>query len=655
MVRTGITPSKQLTTAVRRLKRTFDSIKKDDAFKGTYGSTSYEEMLAELANPKFAEKLKAHDIWVRVVNGIREVVLAIASIVTGKDYKTSAYAELRDTLTEIIEETPMEFVGFINVVRDETIAKNYMEVESVEEIASLAESEGTTSFSLVRDEAKIAELEASPKRIGYRNVILNEDGSFSSPMATHIGNTGKGKVKSTTFNLGEWEEAEENPQLVDEQGKVYIYKDNGGSVKVAYDPYIHNRLDKVNAQFQEAWKRPNLVYVETEVPITDLESGYHADKAKLPVGVHSWSNGDLMLSRYDKPIRIVSWEEVADDWVARFKDRGVEFDIVPPALLPILKERGVEILPPHKGLGVDATEAYETSRGEESYSVNRDEKSRQKIGATKGNTSSLDQPFPTRRNPILADYGAKLNKNYESAIDDIIKLLEAGEHIGGDTFLRLLDIALANRDKVSKTGSDYVHLGNGATLRISNHYAIVENFYKKNNTKENYGIVIKGDGKKRYIDDKRVDYLEYAYFPDKMDGVGQKALLDGLKQFVKTGDFEGSLPHPDKIHASGEFKGKVVEQSNSLSREREDIERVARENGTWLKAPNGKDTNLSPEQWVTIRTKAFKKWFGDWENDPENASKVVDENGEPKVVWHASTFFLSPSPLIVGYRFRYLG
>lgn len=374
MIRTGVTPSAQLTSAVRRLKRTFDSIKKDDAFKGTYGSTSYEEMLAELANPKFAEKLKAHDIWVRVINGIREVVLAIASIVTGKDYKTSAYAELRDTLTDIIEETPMEFVGFINVVRDETIAKNYMETESVEEIASLAESEGTTSFSLVRDEAKIAELEASPKRIGYRNVILNEDGSFSSPMATHIGNTGKGKVKSATFNLGEWEEAEENPQLVDEQGKVYIYKDNGGSVKVAYDPYIHNRLDKVNAQFKEAWKRPNLVYVETEVPITDLESGYHADKAKLPVGVHSWSNGDLMLSRYDKPIRIVSWEEVADDWVARFKDRGVEFDIVPPALLPILKERGVEILPPHKGLGADATEAYEASRTEqESFSILRDE------------------------------------------------------------------------------------------------------------------------------------------------------------------------------------------------------------------------------------------------------------------------------------------
>ena len=55
-----------------------------------------------------------------------------------------------------------------------------------------------------------------------------------------------------------------------------------------------------------------------------------------------------------------------------------------------------------------------------------------------------------------------------------------------------------------------------------------------------------------------------------------------------------------------------------------------------LKAPNGKPSNLTPEQWKLVRTPQFKAWFGDWENDPENASKVVDENGEPLVVYHAS-------------------
>ncbi|MDR2673458.1 MAG: hypothetical protein LBC18_00935, partial [Opitutaceae bacterium] len=56
----------------------------------------------------------------------------------------------------------------------------------------------------------------------------------------------------------------------------------------------------------------------------------------------------------------------------------------------------------------------------------------------------------------------------------------------------------------------------------------------------------------------------------------------------------------------------------------------------WLKAPNGEETNLTEQQWVQVRTPSFKEWFGDWENDPANASKVVDENGEPLVVDHST-------------------
>ena len=54
----------------------------------------------------------------------------------------------------------------------------------------------------------------------------------------------------------------------------------------------------------------------------------------------------------------------------------------------------------------------------------------------------------------------------------------------------------------------------------------------------------------------------------------------------------------------------------------------------WMKAPNGKDTKLNERQWLQVRTPEFKEWFGDWEGDSENASKVVDENGEPLVVYH---------------------
>ena len=49
------------------------------------------------------------------------------------------------------------------------------------------------------------------------------------------------------------------------------------------------------------------------------------------------------------------------------------------------------------------------------------------------------------------------------------------------------------------------------------------------------------------------------------------------------------------------------------------------------------ETVLTYRQWVQVRTPAFKEWFGDWENYPDNASKVVNEKtGEPLVVYHGT-------------------
>jgi hypothetical protein len=66
-------------------------------------------------------------------------------------------------------------------------------------------------------------------------------------------------------------------------------------------------------------------------------------------------------------------------------------------------------------------------------------------------------------------------------------------------------------------------------------------------------------------------------------------------------------------------------------------------------APNGRPSNLNERQWRVVRTQAFKKWFGDWEkfhngkdgngvwsDASGEVSKVVDENGEPMVMYHGS-------------------
>jgi GNAT superfamily N-acetyltransferase len=76
--------------------------------------------------------------------------------------------------------------------------------------------------------------------------------------------------------------------------------------------------------------------------------------------------------------------------------------------------------------------------------------------------------------------------------------------------------------------------------------------------------------------------------------------------------------------------------------------------GALYLAPNGKPSNLNETQWKLVRTAEFKAWFGDWEKLANikitdsgvddstlellgrDVSKVVDENGEPLVVYHGT-------------------
>lgn len=86
------------------------------------------------------------------------------------------------------------------------------------------------------------------------------------------------------------------------------------------------------------------------------------------------------------------------------------------------------------------------------------------------------------------------------------------------------------------------------------------------------------------------------------------------------------------------LKSKVSEylEDKIYSPEVNAIKKKAVADGTFMKAPNGENSKLTESQWLQVRTKAFKDWFGDWENNPKDASKAVDENGEPLVVYHGT-------------------
>ncbi len=159
--------------------------------------------------------------------------------------------------------------------------------------------------------------------------------------------------------------------------------------------------------------------------------------------------------------------------------------------------------------------------------------------------------------------------------------------------------------------------------------------------------------------------LKSAYFetkynrPLRLNEFAAAVVPDNLGEDVRKGIENAGLPMYDydptkEGDRSRAFNEAINSSDNirfSLKEEKEKIVSDAKANGTYMTAPNGEKTKLNAEQWVTVRTTNFKNWFGDWKNDPENASKVVDKNGEPMVVWHGRSAEFNTFEKKEGVRF----
>jgi N12 class adenine-specific DNA methylase/DNA repair protein RadC len=225
-----------------------------------------------------------------------------------------------------------------------------------------ASPEGDIRFREVEDNAVLKEFAEGKTVKAYRTMQVI-DGKLYSPMATKVGGTATPEIK-----LGVPEQAEEHPEIIkktiinkdgNEQGIVVINKGLGkGSLKVAYNPYVHTSRTVLNDQFSSAYKRPNLVTVEVEVPESEMTSGYRADKAKNTVGEMSWHSGTVsgqlaelgkprrvILSRYDRPVRIVPFKEVAAMIAEQLDgtDIAIPYNVVQPQVRAELERLGVTI------------------------------------------------------------------------------------------------------------------------------------------------------------------------------------------------------------------------------------------------------------------------------------------------------------------------
>ena len=204
----------------------------------------------------------------------------------------------------------------------------------------------------IEDEPETLEmLDSEPTMKVYRSVQIGPEGKPYPPMSGKVDGEWRSPIE-----IGQWERSDEAPWLADENGRFLLDKGNGKKLKAAYNPYIHTSTFPLNDQFSEAQSRPELAVMEVEIPVSELTSGYKADKAKDTVGEKDWKAGavqgqltgqrKVILSRWDKPIRILSDDEVASLVAPKLQEAGVVMptNVVTPALRKALEDYGVQFV-----------------------------------------------------------------------------------------------------------------------------------------------------------------------------------------------------------------------------------------------------------------------------------------------------------------------
>ena len=334
-----------LFDACRDIYEVYDAIKEDPTFtqyiKGEsgreaanneYGTSSVHEMIAELSNPAFRLALKAKKLWRQLINGVKRL---LGINITGDATEMNALVALEDALDRLLDNIDKDVYEQQKKAIMQFAKENNMDYYLAKEVT---------------DPALIDKLENGPKIKAYRAMQII-GGVLYPPMSAKV----DGALREPT-HIGRWEESEERPDLANEKGYFKLDKGNKSSVPARYNPYFHSSPTPLNDQFASAQDRPNLVTVEVEIPESELTSGYKADKAKDSVGEMEWKAGvvqsklsgtrTVYLSRWDKPIRIVPDSEVADEIVKMFdgKDITMPSNVVTPSLRAELEKRGVPFI-----------------------------------------------------------------------------------------------------------------------------------------------------------------------------------------------------------------------------------------------------------------------------------------------------------------------
>lgn len=428
-------------------------MQKDGKLSNHYGLTNPREMITELATPKWRKALSeipnGKHWWNRIINTVAKFF--------GVN-KFNKLGELTDTLDKLLSNFGKEQFDFASRHQKELFDE---------------ENQGKK----VTDPEEIKRLEEEPKIKVYRAMQVI-DGKLYPPMAASVG----GKLVEAN-ELGQWIRADENPDLAipdidPKTGKQKVDKktgelkwkfklDKGGrdatgkkatDINAAYNPYWHMSRSPLNDQFKSAWIRPNIVVVECETPVSELTSGYKAERAKDAVGEVDWKSGSVsgevfkqtgrarkvILSRWCKPVRVLDDAEVAQKAKEFIGDAKVEIpeNVLTPKQRIAFEEAGFKIGAPEKGvkkseqimealekgLTIDNTvfsedgTKFRTDHGDGNYPAssveNHVEKIAQKTGGKVKMVSSVDEITNKAARAAIED-GRKITGWYDEKTGEV--------------------------------------------------------------------------------------------------------------------------------------------------------------------------------------------------------------------------------------------
>jgi hypothetical protein len=232
-------------------------------------------------------------------------------------------------------------------------------------------------------------------------------------------------------------------------------------------------------------------------------------------------------------------------------------------------------------------------------------------------------------NKKLADFYHTKGKLKKEAIDEIDRMIYKLDF--------QLDSVKNNRDfdYILKEIDKLEQIKKGKVYPVFLNLRKIKEFDAKGKEEMRGWYELKVDAGYKIADNRdAMDFLKNGKFGvEKVDGVVAKNIIDA---YVQGDPFLSKELISDVylVFNENENNIKLADGTNtSFDMNNPDI----RYEDGGLVAPNGKPSNLTSEQYKLVRTPQFKAWFGDWENDPKNASKVVDENGEPMIVYHGTT------------------